>query len=190
MKNHSGQRLITVFLVILCSLLLSMTAMADEASKETSAPAETQTKDGGASTDISQSEEPAASKEAETPQEEIGPGIKKKTKPEAKEPEEPVYQKGESLGMFSVTGYCPCSKCSGGHCLTYSGTTPRPHHTLSADLTVLPLGTKVMIDNVVYTVEDIGGSVDGHTIDIFFATHEEALAFGRQTKEAFAVIES
>lgn len=188
MKKHSGQRLITVLLALLCSLLLSTAALAAETAVKDPTVAEIQPEDA-ASADISPSEEPAASG-IEGPQEEIGPGIKKTEKKEALTTDEAIYQKGESLGTFSVTGYCPCSKCSGEHGLTYSGTVPRPNHTLSADLTVLPLGTKIMIDNIVYTVEDIGGNVDGHTIDIFFATHEEALAFGRQTKEAFAVIES
>ena len=79
------------------------------------------------------------------------------------------------MGTFTVTGYCNCEKCSGGHGYTYSGTVPQANHTLSADLTLLPLGTKVMIDDIVYTVEDKGGGVDGKKVDIYFATHEEAL---------------
>ncbi|MEG0565647.1 MAG: 3D domain-containing protein, partial [Hungatella sp.] len=69
-------------------------------------------------------------------------------------------KKGSSLGQFTTTGYCNCSRCSGGHNLTFSGTVPKAAHTISADLGVLPIGTKVMINDVVYTVEDMGAGVD------------------------------
>jgi len=46
-----------------------------------------------------------------------------------------------------------------------------------------------MIDDIVYTVEDIGSGVKGNKVDIFFASRAEALNFGRQTKEIFTVIE-
>lgn len=93
--------------------------------------------------------------------------------------------KGESLGMFSTTGYCSCDKCSGGHNLTYSGTVPKAMHTLSADLTRFPIGTKLMVGDVVYTVEDMGSAVTGNTIDIFYDSHEAALAHGRKNQEVF-----
>ena len=98
--------------------------------------------------------------------------------------EEPVSA-GEYLGVFTVTGYCSCEKCSGGHGYTYSGTIPQANHTLSADLSLLPLGTKVMINGIVYTVEDKGGGVNGQKVDIYFATHEEALAFGTQKADVY-----
>jgi len=99
-------------------------------------------------------------------------------------------KKGASLGIFTTSGYCNCEKCSGGHNLTYSGTVPQANHTISADLDVLPLNTKVMINDVIYTVEDIGSSVDGKRIDIFYASHEEALAHGVEEVEVFLVEES
>ena len=94
--------------------------------------------------------------------------------------------RGRSLGMFTITGYCGCEACSGGHNLTYSGTVPQPDHTISADLNVFPLGTKLMIDGTVYTVEDMGSSVTGNKLDIFYATHDEALAAGTYTAEVFS----
>lgn len=95
--------------------------------------------------------------------------------------------KGASLGMFTTTGYCNCSKCSGGHNLTYSGTVPQARHTISADLSIYPLGTKLMIDDVIYTVEDMGSSVKGNWIDIYYGSHEEAVEHGMKTQEVFAV---
>ncbi len=89
------------------------------------------------------------------------------------------------LGAFLVTGYCNCELCSGGHNITFSGTVPKANHTLSADLTVLPLGSKVWIDGVIYTVEDKGSSVNGQKVDIFYDTHEEALEHGTITADVY-----
>lgn len=97
--------------------------------------------------------------------------------------------KGNSLGMFTTTGYCNCSQCSGGFGLTYSGTVPKANHTISADLSIYPIGTKLMIDDVIYVVEDMGSSVKGNWIDVFYGSHEEALSHGRKTQEVFQVIE-
>lgn len=95
--------------------------------------------------------------------------------------------KGASLGMFTTTGYCNCNKCSGGHNLTYSGTVPKARHTVSADLSVFPIGTKLMIGDVIYTVEDMGSGVNGNWIDIYYDDHDSAVAHGMKTEEVFAV---
>ncbi len=110
---------------------------------------------------------------------------------EASSPVSPstIYQKGESLGMFTTTGYCNGTCCGGGSGLTYSGTVPQANHTISADLSKYPIGTKLMIHDIVYTVEDMGSSVKGNWVDIFYDTHEEALNHGKKTEEVFTVIE-
>ncbi len=90
-----------------------------------------------------------------------------------------------SLGMFTTTGYCNCEKCSTGLGLTYSGTVPKARHTISADISLFPIGTQLIIDDVTYTVEDIGSAVVGHHIDIYYDNHEDALSHGRQTQEVF-----
>ena len=105
--------------------------------------------------------------------------------PGAAKNQEPDKNSGESLGTFTITGYCGCDVCSGGHNLTYSGTTPQPNHTISADLNLFPLGTKLLINGTVYTVEDMGAAVNGRKLDIFYATHEEALDAGQYTAEVF-----
>ncbi len=188
MKIFSGQKCITGILTLLCILLLSMTAMAAETTGNAQAPAETQSEQTSCGNQITKfsTSSPATPSNAQTIKEEIGPGIRKKAEPEEIKPAEPVCKKGSSLGLFSATAYCPRS---GKQSLTYSGTIPQPNHTLSADITILPLGTKVMIDDVVYTVEDIGSGVKGNTVDIFFGSYAEAINFGRQTKELFQVIE-
>lgn len=120
---------------------------------------------------------------AETDSENEGPGVTQLEKPA--EPAE--LSEGDSLGIFQTTGYCNCEKCSTGTGLTYSGTTPTANHTISADLSILPLGSKVKINDIIYTVEDIGGSVDGHKIDIYYSSHEEALAHGLDQAEVFLI---
>lgn len=96
-------------------------------------------------------------------------------------------KKGASLGSFVTTAYCNCTKCSSGHNLTYSGTVPVAKHTISADIDYYPIGTKLMIGDIIYTVEDIGSGVNGKCLDIFFDTHQQALSYGRKTVEVFAV---
>ncbi|MDO5155264.1 MAG: SH3 domain-containing protein [Eubacteriales bacterium] len=92
---------------------------------------------------------------------------------------------GECIGTFTITAYCGCSKCSSGNNRTASGTVPTEGRTIAADTSVLPYGTKVVIDGVVYTVEDCGSGICGNHIDIFFATHEQALAYGRRTVKVY-----
>ena len=89
------------------------------------------------------------------------------------------------LGEWTTTGYCSCEICCGEWATgcTASGVLATSNHTVACG--ILPFGTQVVIDGVIYTVEDTG--VDGEWIDIFFDTHEEALAYGMQTKSIYLV---
>ena len=91
------------------------------------------------------------------------------------------------LGEFQVTGYCSCTICCGEkeERLTKSETVPRASHTVAADPSVIPLGTRIVIDDVVYTVEDTGKAVEGMRLDIFFDSHEEAVRYGRKEKYVY-----
>ena len=109
---------------------------------------------------------------------------------EASETETASYIKGEYLGTFSSSAYCSCTSCSGGHARTYSGTIPKENHTVAADLAYYPIGTKLMVDGIVYTVEDMGSGVVGNHLDFYFDTHAEALAYGMKDVEVYAVIEA
>lgn len=94
------------------------------------------------------------------------------------------YTKGSALGIFQITGYY-------GGTRTYSGTVPTADRTIAADLSVLPLGTKVFINDTVYTVEDIGGAVKGNMIDIYYPTYAEAAgvtALGDRFAEAYLAV--
>lgn len=94
-------------------------------------------------------------------------------------------ESGECIGTFTITAYCGCKKCSGGHNKTASGTTPTEGRTIAADTSILPYGTQVVIDGIVYTVEDCGSGVNGNHIDIFFSTHERALAYGSRSVKVY-----
>ena len=92
------------------------------------------------------------------------------------------------LGEWTITAYCPCSTCCGAWATgcTASGEPATAGHTVACN--ILPFYTHVMIDDVVYTVEDTGSTEYGDAwIDVFFNTHEEALAFGVQTKSVYLV---
>ena len=92
------------------------------------------------------------------------------------------------LGVFKTTGYCPCGACSEGWGRrTSTGAVATAGHTIAVDPRVIPYGSKVMINGVVYTAEDRGGAVRGNHIDIFFNTHAETRQHGTQNAEVYLV---
>ncbi|MBQ9983232.1 MAG: 3D domain-containing protein [Lachnospiraceae bacterium] len=102
----------------------------------------------------------------------------------------PVYatSHGKSLGKFVITAYCTCRVCCGvysGGNRTASGTVPTSNRTIAVDTSVIPFGTKVVINGQVYVAEDRGGAIKGKRIDMFFMTHKEALRWGRRTMEVY-----
>lgn len=88
----------------------------------------------------------------------------------------------KELGTFTTTAYCPCSKCCGPYAngITASGKTAKSKHTIAVDPNVIPLGSKVMINNQIYYAEDTGGAIKDTKIDIYFDTHQEALDYGKK----------
>lgn len=88
----------------------------------------------------------------------------------------------QSLGTFKLTAYCPCAKCCGEWAdgITYTGTVATPGRTVAVDPDVIPLGSTIYINGRAYVAEDIGGAIQGNRIDVFFATHQDALDFGVQ----------
>lgn len=94
----------------------------------------------------------------------------------------------QSLGNYRITGYCPCYQCSEGWGRkTSTGATARSNHTIAVDPSILPYGSKVMINGVVYTAEDRGGGVRGKHIDIFVDSHSQTYRVGPQTQEVFLI---
>lgn len=109
----------------------------------------------------------------------------------------PVYADANGqyqyLGEYLLTAYCPCPICCGKYSnmtnpVTASGTTPAAGRTIAAPSN-FAFGTKIMIDGVIYTVEDRGGAINGNHFDIYFNTHQEALNFGMRTTAAYLVVE-
>lgn len=84
---------------------------------------------------------------------------------------------------MELTAYCGCSYCCGNSCgLTASGTVPTQGRTIAVDWNVIPEGTHVIIDGIEYVVED--KPAEGVTaIDVYFDNHDDAIEFGRQTRE-------
>lgn len=96
------------------------------------------------------------------------------------------------LGDYVLTAYCACPICCGAYSnmenpTTASGTRATAGRTIAADTSVLPFGTKVMINGQIYTVEDTGGAIVGNRIDIFFNSHQDALEFGRRVATVYKV---
>ena len=97
---------------------------------------------------------------------------------------------GESLGNVVTSGYCNCPICcgvwSGGP--TASGAYPTANHTIAVDVSnpFVPLGTKIVMNGVEYTVEDTGAFARyGVQFDVYYDSHSAAQAHGHQTWEAF-----
>jgi 3D (Asp-Asp-Asp) domain-containing protein len=89
---------------------------------------------------------------------------------------------------MEVTAYCACVKCCGPKAqgITASGK-PVTHNGgrfVAADTSVLPFGKKIVVpgyaDGEKVQVLDRGGAIKGNKLDLFFASHDEARAWGRQ----------
>lgn len=77
---------------------------------------------------------------------------------------------------YSATAYSLRGRTASGK--------PVSRGLIAADLSVLPLGTRVRVEagsfSGEYVVADTGGSVKGHRIDIWTPTSREAMQFGRR----------
>lgn len=92
-----------------------------------------------------------------------------------------------SAGEFRIYHYCPCQKCTGhtegspNYGITSTGTVATEGRTVAVDPDVIPLGSEVLINGVVYIAEDTG--VKGKAIDLFINSHEQASAMGTYTTD-------
>lgn len=92
--------------------------------------------------------------------------------------------KAREYADWKITAYCPCKACSGKYGRnTATGKIARSNHTIAVDPKIIKYGSKVYIDGKKYIAEDCGGDVKGYHIDIFFDTHDEVEAFGKQYKQ-------
>ena len=97
---------------------------------------------------------------------------------------------GESLGSVVTSGYCACSICCGQWAggPTASGVYPTANHTIAVDASnpIVPMGTKVVMNGVEYTVEDTGNFAQyGVAFDVYYDDHNAALNHGHRTWEAY-----
>lgn len=89
---------------------------------------------------------------------------------------EPKQRLSEPRRMW-LTAYCGCTYCCGkDDCITASGKRAKQGQTIAADLSVFPMGTKLLINGKTYIVEDTG--VKGNVLDIYFESHADAVKFG------------
>ena len=89
----------------------------------------------------------------------------------------------ESIQM-RVTAYCPCRKCCGKYSdgVTACGHKIQPGDTFVAADRRYPFGTEMLIpgysNSQPVQVLDRGAAIKGNRLDVFFATHQEALEWG------------
>lgn len=104
----------------------------------------------------------------------------------------------ESIGVFTLTAYCPCVKCCGewgknrpedenGNPIVYgsAGIELQEGVSVAVDPSVIPYGSEIVIDGHTYTAHDCGGAIKNNRIDIYFADHDRALAFAVRSEEVF-----
>lgn len=107
--------------------------------------------------------------------------------------EGPSYR---TLGTYRLTAYCSCHKCCGkwaegrpidenGNEIVYgaAGYVLSAGHSIAVDPSVIPYGTKVLINGHEYMAMDCGSGIVGQCIDVYFNDHQEALNFGLQYAE-------
>jgi len=74
------------------------------------------------------------------------------------------------LGTFRLTGYCCCTRCTPGHGITASGTTPVQGRTVAID--GIAFGTIIWIEGLgIYTVEDRGAGPG--IVDVYMEKHAD-----------------
>lgn len=96
---------------------------------------------------------------------------------------EPLY----SL-QVNVTHYCACTKCCGPNAQGITASGKQVAVGMVAMSSHYPFGTQIMINGIMYTVEDRGGSGienDIGRVDIYVPDHNEALRMGRYDTTAY-----
>jgi uncharacterized protein YabE (DUF348 family) len=73
-----------------------------------------------------------------------------------------------------------------GDGITATGTVPVRNasgwSTIAVDRNVIPMGTRVYVENYGYAIaEDVGGAIKGNIIDVFMNSESEAISWGRRT---------
>ena len=83
------------------------------------------------------------------------------------------------LGEFKVSFYTPTDGSSTG--ITATGNRAIPYQTVAVDPNVIPLGTRLYIENYGEVIaDDVGGAIKGNKLDFCVATVNEAYSNGVQ----------
>lgn len=92
-----------------------------------------------------------------------------------------------NLGVFVITHYCPCSICCGpwANGITSTGVTAITNRTVAVDPTIIPYGSKLVINGQVYVAEDCGGAIKGKRIDIYVGSHTEGNQKGKYATDVY-----
>ena len=108
---------------------------------------------------------------------------------------QPVVRKSSlpraHMVMMEVTAYCPCKKCCGPRARGITASGKRVSHNgglfVAADTSILPFNTRLIVPgyaaNKPVQVIDRGGAIKGKKLDVFFATHQQAMEWGRKKME-------
>ncbi|MGN0398577.1 MAG: NlpC/P60 family protein, partial [Blautia sp.] len=97
-----------------------------------------------------------------------------------------ILQYGDSLGTFKITHYCSGSCCNDEWAgVTSTGAPLIEGDTIAVDPSVIPYGTKVIINGHIFTAEDCGGAIKGNRIDVFVNDHERANQYGVYNAEVY-----
>lgn len=62
---------------------------------------------------------------------------------------------------------------------------PQINRTIATDWDVIPVGSEVSINGIVYVVEDSGSAIKGNVIDVFVGTEAESIEKGTYTTEVY-----
>ena len=112
------------------------------------------------------------------------------TAPRQIEPMAEVAPQMTYAGEYTIVAYCAeqYPHICGGNPTTASGEPVTPGVTVAADPAVLPLGTRVYIDGIgERVVQDIGGAIRGHKIDLAVESHRKAVAWGRKEADVWII---
>jgi len=94
------------------------------------------------------------------------------------------------LGRFTLSWYSPkeLGKASPSQLRTSTGTTPKEGRTIAVDPKVIPYGSIVYIqDYGYYIAEDCGGDIKSNRIDVFTASHENAIQQGKKVANVWVL---
>jgi 3D (Asp-Asp-Asp) domain-containing protein len=92
------------------------------------------------------------------------------------------------LGRFTLSWYSPkeLGKTSPSQLRTSTGTTPKEGRTIAVDPKLIPYGSIVYIQDYGYFIaEDCGGDIKSNRIDIFTASHENAIQQGKKVAQVW-----